>query len=62
MHATSCHYVTVWWPNDMGVPRAPSLPFWYLCVLVLSDAYAYRLSPDPDAYANLRFGLLRSVE
>ena len=32
----------------------------YLFVPVLSDACAYRLSPDPDAYAYLRFGLLAS--
>ena len=65
MYPTSIHYVTAWWPNDMGVlkvPRAPSLPFGYLFVPVLSDAYTYRLSPDPDAYAYLRFGLLYSVE
>ena len=37
-------------------------PVWYWQVPVLSDAYAYRLSPDPDAYAYLRFGLLHSVE
>jgi hypothetical protein len=55
-----CGGLMIW--ELLEVPRAPSLPFWYLFVPVLSDVYAYRLSPDPDAYASCRFGLLHSVE
>ena len=41
MHATSCHYVTVWWPNDMGgfeMARAFSLS---------CGTYVYRDSAIP---------------
>ena len=65
MYTASFHYVTVWWPNDMAVFENGSrlfTPVWYWHVPALSNAYAYRLSPDPDAYAYLRFGLLHSVE